>query len=220
MLIQPVGLTEPELRHTPSCSSWPLACFVVRPGGLMSDLNTQPYWDDASSMTRRPALDRDLTVDVVVVGTGITGLTTAYLLKRAGLTVAAIDRGRCGGVDSGMTTAHVTCVTDVDLTELAKTFGRDHAQATWDAGMAAVEKIGTIVEDENIDCEWVPIPGYKHAPRNHVDDRPVQQLRDEAALATELGFDATFLDAVPFMATPGVRIGEQAKFHPRKYLSA
>ncbi len=187
----------------------------------MGELDTTPYWDETSTMTRRPALDRDLAVDVAVIGAGITGLTAAYLLKRAGFTVAVIDRRRAGGVDSGHTTAHVTCVTDLELSEMVRAFGRDHAQAVWDGGMAAVDQIETIVDDERIDCEWVRVPGYKHAPRGGApSEADVQRLREEAALAADLGFDAAYVDAVPFVGTPGVEVAHQAKFHPRKYLAA
>ena len=48
---------------------------------------------------------------------------------------------------------------------------------------------------------------------------PLQSFRDEAALANELGFDATFVDDVPFVGGPGVRFSDQARFHPRKYLA-
>ena len=106
----------------------------------MAQLDGTPYWQESSPMSRYPALDRNLKVDVAVIGAGITGLTTAYLLKRAGRTVAVIDRGRCGGVDTGHTTAHVTCVTDLDLSALVKNFGRDHAQAAWDAGSPPLPK--------------------------------------------------------------------------------
>jgi glycine/D-amino acid oxidase-like deaminating enzyme/nitrite reductase/ring-hydroxylating ferredoxin subunit len=157
---------------------------------------------------------------VTVVGAGITGLTAAYLIKQAGLTVAVIDRRRCGGLDSGLTTAHVTCVTDLDLAEMVKAFGRDHARAVWDAGAGAIDQIETIVDDEQVECEWVRVPGYKHLPRGAHADTDLARLQAEAALANELGFDATFLDVVPFIGTPGVEIADQGKFHPRKYLAA
>ena len=83
---------------------------------------TSSYWTDSASIPRYSPLDRDLEVDVVVIGAGITGLTAAYLLKRAGRRVAVLERRRVGGVDTMATTAHVTCVTDLDLVELVKTF--------------------------------------------------------------------------------------------------
>ena len=189
----------------------------------MKAVELQPvsYWEDSASVSRYPALDRNVTVDVVVIGAGITGLTAAYLLKRSGRRVAVIDRRRCGGVDSGLTTAHVTCVTDQDLQALVAHFGRDHAWAAWDAGLAAIEQIDRIVRREEIDCEWTWVPGYKHLPvATEPTPAQIRHLQEEAALADDLGFEARFIDAVPFHGTPGIEFGGQAKFHPRKYLSA
>jgi glycine/D-amino acid oxidase-like deaminating enzyme/nitrite reductase/ring-hydroxylating ferredoxin subunit len=187
-----------------------------------AELATYAYWEDSASVSRYPSLDRDLTVDAVVIGAGITGLTAAYLLKRSGLSVAVIDRRRCGGVDSGHTTAHVTGVTDVNLATLVKHFGRDHARAAWDAGLAAIDQIDRIVRQEEIDCEWSWVPGYWHLPvsAGTPADDEIETLREEARLSAELGFDARFVEAVPCFGTPGVEYGGQAKFHPRKYLSA
>jgi len=185
-----------------------------------AELDVKPYWHDSSHVSRFRALDRDLRVDVAIVGAGITGLTAAYLLKRAGQKVAVVDRDRVGGVDTGHTTAHVTCVTDRDLTGLADDFGRDHAQAVWDAGLAAIAEIDTIIENESIDCHWAWVPGYKFAALNGDAEKEAERLRKEAALASELGFDVRFVDAVPWLKRPGIEVAGQARVHPRKYLAA
>ena len=158
-------------------------------------------------MSRYPALDRNLTVDVVVIGAGITGLTAAYLLKQSGLTVAVIDRRRCGGVDSGMTTAHVTCVTDLDLTELVKNFGRDHAQAVVGRRPGRHRPDRSIVGAKEIDCEWTLGAGLQAPARGGSDaTADAQRLQEEARLAAELGFDARFIDAVPLFGHARHRI--------------
>src|SRR5688572_13309549 len=95
---------------------------------------TKSYWMDTARLRRFAPLDRDLRVDVAIVGGGITGITIAYLLKRAGRTVALLERDRCARADTGHTTAHLTHVTDLRLKQLVDKFGRDHAQAVWDAG--------------------------------------------------------------------------------------
>ena len=182
------------------------------------ELEPKSYWNDSSSMPRYPPLDRNINVDVAVIGAGITGLTAAYLLKRAGLTVAVIDRARCGGVDSSLTTAHVTCVTDTALRTLVDSFGRDGAWAAWDAGLAAIEQIDRNIRREEIACEWAWVKGYKHASLERGGDER-ESLQKEAELAADLGFDARYTDAVPFFGLPGVEYGGQAKFHPRKYLA-
>ena len=116
-----------------------------------------PYWADSASLRSFPKLDRDLTVDVVVIGGGIVGLTTAYLASAAGQSVAVIERDRCAMIDTGHTTAHVTIVTDTRLNELSRIFGKTHAQAVWDAGLAAIAEIDTIIREHDIACdfEWV-----------------------------------------------------------------
>ena len=131
----------------------------------MAQLDVRPYWVKSTSMPQYSSLDRNLEVDTVIVGAGITGLTAAYLLKRAGQRVAVLDRLGVGGVDTMHTTAHLTCVTDRDLRDLVKSFGCDHGQAAWDAGLAAIDQLDTIVRDENISCDWTWVTGYRYSGR-------------------------------------------------------
>jgi glycine/D-amino acid oxidase-like deaminating enzyme/nitrite reductase/ring-hydroxylating ferredoxin subunit len=178
---------------------------------------TLSHWKNVR-LPRFAPLKKPLRVDVVVVGGGMTGITTAYLLKKAGRKVALIERDRCAQVDTGNTTAHLTCVTDLRLGQLVKRFGRDHAQAVWDAGLAAIEKIQEIFRAERISCEFKRVPGYVHASLDSEKDEH-RALTNEAALAQELGFAAEFVKEVPVHRRPGIRFPNQAKFHPLKYLA-
>jgi glycine/D-amino acid oxidase-like deaminating enzyme/nitrite reductase/ring-hydroxylating ferredoxin subunit len=180
---------------------------------------TLPYWSASAALPTFRELDRDLDVDVVVIGGGITGLTAAYLLVTAGKSVALIERARCASIDTGHTTAHLTMVTDTQLTELSRRFGRTHAQAVWDAGLAAIGQIDAIVGEEAIDCRFDWVDGYLHAANAKAAEKQRDEFREEAALATQLGFDATFVSDVPFVGGPGVCFEGQARFHPRRYLA-
>jgi glycine/D-amino acid oxidase-like deaminating enzyme/nitrite reductase/ring-hydroxylating ferredoxin subunit len=177
-----------------------------------------PFWIDTTPIKRFPRLQKSTNVDVVVVGAGVTGITAAYLFKKAGVTVALLERERVAANDTGHTTAHLTYVTDFELQELARNFGNDHAQATWDAGAAAINEIEGIVQDEGIDCEFTRVPGYLHIQVDTSSPKESSSLKEEADLATKLGFDATYLTSVPYFNLPGLRFANQAKFHPRKYL--
>jgi glycine/D-amino acid oxidase-like deaminating enzyme/nitrite reductase/ring-hydroxylating ferredoxin subunit len=187
--------------------------------GPKAALDTTPFWASSSSSPAFPALDHDEHTDVVVVGAGLTGLTAAYLLATAGKRVVVLDRGRCGEVDSGHTTAHLTMVTDTRLTELVDRLGHDHAQAVWDAGLAAIHHIEETVRARGIDCHFARVPGYLHAPIGAYGEGEVDRLQAEATLARELGFDVAFLDRVPCVGRPGLRVDAQARFHPRRYLA-
>jgi glycine/D-amino acid oxidase-like deaminating enzyme/nitrite reductase/ring-hydroxylating ferredoxin subunit len=177
-----------------------------------------PIWIDTTPIRKFPKLERNISVDVVVVGAGVTGITAAYLLKKAGSTVALIERERVASIDTGHTTAHLTYVTDLQLQELARNFGNDHAQAAWDAGAAAIDEIERIVGEEQSDCEFTRVPAYVHARVDGFAKKEASSLKKEADLAVRLGFDAAYLNSVPYFNLPAVRFANQAKFHPRKYL--
>src|SRR4028118_370186 len=106
-------------------------------GGIMNE----SYWQTGLSFPTFPKLDRDLNTDVVVVGGGIAGVTAAYLLQKEGLDTVLLERDTCGSGDTHHTTAHLTYVTDYRLQNLVNDYGKNNAQAAWDAGRAAIEKI-------------------------------------------------------------------------------
>jgi glycine/D-amino acid oxidase-like deaminating enzyme/nitrite reductase/ring-hydroxylating ferredoxin subunit len=177
-----------------------------------------PFWIDSTPIRRFPKLQRNINVDIVVIGAGVTGITAAYLLKKAGATVALIERERLASIDTGHTTAHLTYVTDDGLRILVRNFGEDHAQAAWDAGAAAIDEIERIVREEGIACEFTRVPAYLHIRVGGSVRKEASLLKKEADLAAKLGFDAAYLNSVPYFNLPAVRFANQAKFHPRKYL--
>jgi glycine/D-amino acid oxidase-like deaminating enzyme/nitrite reductase/ring-hydroxylating ferredoxin subunit len=180
--------------------------------------DTTPYWS-TSAFPQFPRLDGDVAADVVVVGAGMTGLTTGYLLARAGKRVVVLERERSVMADTGHTTAHPTMVTDMRLSELVRHFGRSHAQAVWDAGSAAILTIDGIVREQAIDAGFELVEGYLHTPVNDETNREVERLKADAALAGDLGFDAEYVASVPLVNRPGIRFAEQARLHPRAYLA-
>jgi len=182
--------------------------------------STTSYWQATGSFRQYPKLDRGAHADIVIVGGGITGLTTAYLLAREGRRVIVLERDRCATTDTGHTTAHVTMVTDSRLTELEKGFGRSHAQAVWDAGLAAINQIDEIVLRENIDADLAWVDGYLHRPVADGSADDVASLREDAALAQDLGFDVEWTEDIPLFGGAGLRIADQRRLHPRKYLAA
>lgn len=171
-------------------------------------------------LPRFPSLEQDIEADVVVVGAGLTGITTAYLLRKAGARVIVLERERVAGGDTCRTTAHLTYVTDQRLSHLVDKFGKDAARSFWQAGAAAIDQIWKLIEETGADCEFRWVPGYLHAPVGAADDRERSTLQEDAQLARELGFDAEFLESVPHANRCGVRFANQAKFHPRRYLAA
>lgn len=166
----------------------------------MTIMKTTSYWLDSLRLAKFPLLSRNLRVDVVVVGGGITGITAAYLIKQAGYTVALLERGRCAHLDTGHTTAHLTCVTDKRLHQLVKDFGKDRARAVWEAGFAAIDQIVANIRAQSIRCEFKWVPGYLHAAFDGEAEKERKLLEKDAEMAQELGFSARFVESAPYLA--------------------
>ena len=158
-----------------------------------------------------------MNVDVVVIGAGMTGAMSAYLLKFAGLKVALLEKGQCARGDTEFTSAHLTFVTDLRVSDLVKKLGVDHARAVWEAGDAAIQQIEQTIQRERIPCDFARVPGFISSALLKDDDER-GRLLDDAQKSKDLGFTADYVEAVPLMGRPGVRIPNQARFHPLKFL--
>src|SRR5262245_45016391 len=90
--------------------------------------STRPIWAETSVIPKHPQQTQQLSVDVCIVGGGITGLTAAHLLRQAGKRVAIIEIGRIGCGETGHTTAHLTEVFDLDYSDVIQRFGLEGAQ--------------------------------------------------------------------------------------------
>ena len=111
------------------------SCRRRRPPGSPSGSTGCP-----TSPRSRPAPEGE--VDVAVIGGGITGITTALLLKRGGARVAVIEAARVGSGVTGATTAKVTALQSTVLSEIRRRHGDDAAAVYAQASAAAVEQVG------------------------------------------------------------------------------
>jgi glycine/D-amino acid oxidase-like deaminating enzyme/nitrite reductase/ring-hydroxylating ferredoxin subunit len=183
-------------------------------------MNTESFWFAERQEVLFPRLDHDLDVEVLIIGGGIAGVTAAYLLSGQGRSVALLERGRIGGLNTGHTTAHLTYMTDIRLSDLVATFSRKEAKLAWEAGQAAIDLIEENVKRHAIDCEFRRVPGFLVASEQCDLAEESGLLQQEAMVARQMGFDAYYLDSAPVTDRPGIRFENQAKFHPLRYLDA
>jgi len=85
--------------------------------------DTTPLWSATREAPRFEALDRDLDVDIAIVGAGVSGLTAAVLLSRTGLRVVVLERDRIGSGETGHTTSHLTEAVDASYQRIIRDFG-------------------------------------------------------------------------------------------------
>jgi glycine/D-amino acid oxidase-like deaminating enzyme/nitrite reductase/ring-hydroxylating ferredoxin subunit len=161
-----------------------------------------------------PQLDEHLRADVVVIGGGIAGITTALLLHEAGAHVVLLEAGRLARGVSGYTTAKVTSQHGLIYARLRARFGADAARAYGAANQAALEWIARRVRDDAIECDFRRRAAYAYGDRSKVEE--------EAEAAVEAGLPASLADDVPlpYAVDAAVRFDDQAEFHARRYLLA
>src|SRR5437764_1330955 len=117
-------------------------------------------WMATAPVPPQPPLTEDAQADVCVVGAGIAGLSTAYLLARAGRSVVVLDDGPVGGGQTQRTTAHLSNAIDDRYVEIEKTHGADGSRLAAESHTAAIDRIETICAEEKIDCDFQRLDGY------------------------------------------------------------
>jgi len=173
----------------------------------------------AADVPDLPTLTHNIRTSVCIVGAGIAGMTTAYLLARAGRAVAVIDDGPIGGGETGRSTAHITAALDDRYSEIEKLHGEEGSRVAAESHTAAIDRIESIASLEDIDCDFERLDGYLFLGGG--DDRKI--LEDELQAAHRAGLsDVELLDRAPvksFDSGPALRFPRQAQFHPVKYLN-
>lgn len=181
--------------------------------------STYTVWMHGAEMPTTTALMNDLTCDVCVVGAGISGLTTAYLLAKEGKKVVVLEGKSIGGGETVRTTAHLSNALDDRYHVLLKMHGEKHARLAAESHTYAINKIEEIVKDEKMDCDFERVNGYLFLQPSDLED----QLDKELEVARNLGFaDLTKLQKTPISSlsqSPCLCFPNQGIFHPMKYLA-
>jgi glycine/D-amino acid oxidase-like deaminating enzyme/nitrite reductase/ring-hydroxylating ferredoxin subunit len=185
----------------------------------VADARRTSVWvDTGPAQPAFPELDGDVCADVVVLGGGIVGITTALLLEEAGASVVLLEADRLAGGVSGSTTAKVSSQHGLIYARLHSTFGAEAARTYGAANEAALAWIAARVERNGIDCDFRRQASYAYV----TSTAQRAKAEREAAVAAEAGLPATFVEAtpLPYPVAGAVRFEQQAEFHVRKYLLA
>lgn len=176
------------------------------------------YWIQSASPLSFQSLESDIETDVLVIGGGIAGLSTAYCLAKTGRQVILIEDGLIGSGESGRTTAHLTNALDDRYYELEKIFGEEKTKLIAQSHTSAINWIEDTIKVENIECEFTRVDGYLFL---HTSDR-FENLEKEFNATRRVGLKTELLNTVPGIShnkQPCIRFPQQAQFHIMKYLN-
>lgn len=159
---------------------------------------------------------RPYDADVVVVGAGVVGLTTALLLQQAGRDVVLVDSGAVGQGVTAHSTVKVTVAQGTVLQQLARRLGEHAARLYAEVNAAGLARVRSLVDEHGIDCDLEVAPHVLYAR----DASSAQAVRAEAALAARFGLPAQPVDDVPlpFEVAAAASFADQVSLHPVRYL--
>jgi len=175
------------------------------------------YWRDSVALQEFPKLQEKIKVDVGIVGAGMTGITTAYLLAKQGLDVCLIEGNTIMNGTTGHTTAKITAQHGLIYDELISHFGIEHAQLYYEANNRAKNFIKQLVNEHKIDCQFTNEDAFLYTKSNEY----VQKLENEYKAYEKLNIDGSLVDTVnlPFSVKSALKMKNQAYFHPIEYLN-
>jgi glycine/D-amino acid oxidase-like deaminating enzyme/nitrite reductase/ring-hydroxylating ferredoxin subunit len=176
---------------------------------------SQSLWTGTGPSRRYPPLSGDVSVDVAVVGAGITGLCTAALISREGADVAVLEQRRVASGATGYTTAKLSSLHGLVYARLSSQLGHEAAAAYGDANQWGLEMIGSLARERDIECDYRRQPNYTYAWSKEERYR----LEAEVEAARSVGLPASYVEDVPlpFPVVGAVRFEGQAEFHPVKF---
>src|SRR5688572_3386539 len=176
------------------------------------------YWLDSVQPLSFNSLTTDMETDVLIIGGGIAGLTTAYCLVSSGKRVVVVEDGLIGSGESGRTTAHLTYALDDRYFTLEKLFGQEKTKLAAQSHVAAVDWIEETIRKEHFNCDFKRVDGYLFL---HPTDK-AETLEKELEATRRADLPTELLHVIPGIAGENghcIHFPRQGQFHIMKYLN-
>ncbi|MFE8701404.1 FAD-dependent oxidoreductase [Cytobacillus sp. FJAT-54145] len=176
----------------------------------------EPFWRDMDLPIFNKMIE-DKEFDVAIVGGGITGITTGYLLVKEGVKVAIIEAGRILNGTTGHTTAKVTAQHGLIYDEFISHLGEEKAKLYYEGATDALNFIRNTVKEHGIDCDFEEQDAYVYS----ISEKDANKVEKEARAYQKLGIDGGLVDSIPFNidTRSTIVMRNQAQYHPLKYLN-
>ncbi len=171
---------------------------------------------DTSDYTTAENFSADQTYDVAIVGGGITGISTALQLQKAGKKCVVIEAHNLGFGTTGGTTAHINTFFDTPYSRIIKNFNKDDALMVARSARRAIDLIKTNISQYNIDCNFKELPGYLFS----INEQQSKELEQIVEDCKQVGVKANIINTT-ILPIPYLKIAifeNQAQFNPIDYL--
>ncbi|NBI07278.1 FAD-binding oxidoreductase [Senegalia massiliensis] len=179
--------------------------------------HTESFWHKTSHVNEYPKLDKDLYVDVAIIGGGIAGILAAYEIAKLGKSVTLLEARKLIYGTTGFTTSKLSAQHNIIYNELIERYGKEKARNYYDANMEGIEIIKNIAKKHDIKCELKEQDAYVYT----IDKSKVSHIKKEAKAYENLSIDGELVEKLPvdLDIEAGIVMHKQYEFHPVMFLS-
>ncbi|GAB1158167.1 FAD-dependent oxidoreductase [Paenibacillus illinoisensis] len=176
----------------------------------------ESIWRATHEFDAYPKLTEDISADVAIIGAGIAGITTAYLLAQSGMRVVVLEAGKVLDGTTGHTTAKVSAQHGVIFDELLHHFGQEQARMYYEGNAEAANWMRNLVKEKQIDCQWAEEDAYVYIQ----SEDNLKKLEIELTAYGKLNIPGQWVDPLPIQvpSRAGIKMPGQARFDPLAYL--
>lgn len=181
------------------------------------ETDVESIWSKSVQIPKREPLTKDIKTEVAVIGGGMAGILTAFLLKKSGIPAVVLEADRIGSGQTKDTTAKITSQHGCSYHKLLRQYGEGKARLYARAQEAAILEYDAMIRENHIDCHFERLPSYLYTEKQENK----KYLQEEAEAAAWLGLPARFQDCTkefPVDAAGAVCFERQAQFHPLEFI--
>src|SRR5690554_600877 len=175
-------------------------------------------WGDVPLLSSYNVLRGDITADVAIVGAGITGLSTAYHLAKAGKNVVIMEQSQVGKGTTGSSTGNLYAPIDERLFSIGTKHNEETMSNVAQSRLAAIKFIEDRVQEFGLDCDFQRVPWHLFTTPATSSESSQVTKEKEAAARAGLIINESLQEGFPFSVDTFLTLDHQAQFNPLKYV--
>jgi len=181
-------------------------------------MKKKSLWLEGIESQNCSPLKSDIECDVLIIGGGMTGLSTAYHLKNSSLDICIVEQDLVAHGVSSKTTGKLTYLQELIYSTLTKNYSKSHAKLYLNSQIEAIKLVEQIVNENSINCDYHKVNSYIFTDK--IDN--INKIKEEKALLESFGIKVEEFNELPINLKSycTIKVTDTAVFHPVKYLNA
>ncbi len=173
-------------------------------------------WLDKNKESAEPKLDKNIDVDVLIIGGGITGLSAAVSLINTNLKVALVEKNEVGHGVTARTTGKLTFLQETIYTDLKDTYSFDTSKLYYESQTDAIKIVSERIKKYNIDCNFEKTESFVYTNK----EEDIDKIKEEKELLERFNIKVKEVYNLPDKTSfkYGISVSDTGVFHPLKYL--